>query len=127
MRAAGQLFGLDRREPQRSSGAARASPSSGGTRDPSGCLSRRIPVAESGAAVIRGAGLPDPKQILLGSGNQTRFVRIESVEVLARPEIEALVATAIAQSKTPLPANGPAKLIIRSVSAKQRPRRRSAK
>ena len=70
--------------------------------------------------------LPDPKKVLLGSGNQTRFIRLESAKVLARPEVEALVAAAIAQAKTPLPATGRGKLVIRSVSAKQRPRRKSS-
>src|SRR5207244_2662413 len=44
-----------------------------------------------GLCFIRGA-TPDPKKILLGSGNQTRFIRLESADVLARPEIEALVS-----------------------------------
>ena len=73
---------------------------------------------------IHGAALPDPKKVLLGSGIQTRFIRLESASVLARPEVEALVAAATAHAKTPLPATGRGKLIIRSVSAKQRPRRR---
>ena len=80
-----------------------------------------------GLCFIRGARLSDPKKILLGSGNQTRFLRLESADVLARPEVEALLAAAIAQAKTPLPATRRGKLIIRSVSAKQRPRRKSAK
>ncbi len=80
-----------------------------------------------GLCFIRGASLPDPKKILLGSGNQTRFIRLESSDVLARPEVEALVAAAIAQAKTPLEKAGRGKLIIRSVSAKQRPRRSSPK
>lgn len=80
-----------------------------------------------GLCFIRGASLPDPKKILLGSGNQTRFIRLESSDVLARPEVEALVAAAIAQAKTPLKTAGRGKLIIRSVSAKQRPRRSSPK
>jgi uncharacterized protein DUF1801 len=80
-----------------------------------------------GLCFIRGASLPDPKEILLGSGNQTRFVRLESADVLARPEVEALVSAAVTQAKTPLRATGRGKLIIRSVSAKQRPRRRSPK
>ena len=79
-----------------------------------------------GLCFIHGAGLPDPKKLLLGSGNQTRFIRLESAAVLARPEVEALVAAAIARAKAPLPATGRGKLIIRSVSAKQRPRRRAA-
>lgn len=77
-----------------------------------------------GLCFIYGAGLPDPKKILLGSGKQTRFIRLESVEVLERPEVRALIAAAIARAKTPLRATGRGKLIIKSVSAKQRPRRR---
>jgi hypothetical protein len=79
-----------------------------------------------GLCFIHGASLSDPHKILLGSGNQTRFIRLESVDVLARPEVKALLAAAIAKAKTPLPANGRRKLIIRSVSAKQRPRRKAA-
>jgi hypothetical protein len=77
-----------------------------------------------GLCFIHGASLTDPKKILLGSGNQSRFIRIESVDVLARPEVEALVAAAVARAKTPLRASGRGQLIIRCVSAKQRPRRR---
>ncbi len=80
-----------------------------------------------GLCFVQGAHLPDPTGILSGSGSQTRFVRLESAETLARPEIEALVAAAIAHSKAPFPTSGSRKLIIRSVSAKQRPRRKSAK
>jgi hypothetical protein len=76
-----------------------------------------------GLCFIHGARLPDPHKVLLGSGNQTRFIRIDSPEIFDRPEIQALVAAAIAQARAPLPAAGRGKLIIRSVSAKQRPRR----
>ena len=80
-----------------------------------------------GLCFIRGASLRDPKKILLGSGNQTRFIRLVSADVLARSEVEALISAAIAQAKTPLRAAGRGRLIIRSVSAKQRPRRGPAK
>src|SRR5262245_20324918 len=80
-----------------------------------------------GLCFIHGAGLPDPKKLLLGSGKQTRFLRIDSAARLAHPEVETLVAAAIERAKTPLPASGRGKLIIRSVSAKQRPRRRPSK
>jgi hypothetical protein len=73
---------------------------------------------------LHGAALPDPKKVLQGSGNQTRFIRLESASVLARAEVEALVAAAIARAKSPLPKTGRGKLIIRSVSSKQRPRRK---
>jgi hypothetical protein len=80
-----------------------------------------------GLCFIHGAKLPDPGKLLLGSGNQTRFIRIESAGVLARPEVQALLAAAIARANTPLLASGRGKLIIRSVSAKQRPRRKPAR
>src|SRR4029077_14890701 len=74
-----------------------------------------------GLCFIRGASLRDPKKVLLGAGKQTRFIRLESAGVLANPDAEALIAAAIAQAKSPLGA-GRSRLIIRSVSAKQRPR-----
>jgi hypothetical protein len=80
-----------------------------------------------GLAFYRGATLPDPHKFLLGSGAQNRFVRLESAARLADPQVKALIDAAVAQSKTPLPAQGRGKLIIRSVSAVQRPRRKPAK
>jgi hypothetical protein len=80
-----------------------------------------------GLSFYYGSTLPDPHQILLGSGSQNRFIRMESAETLARPEVEGLIAAAVAQGKTPLPKSGNGKLIIRSISAKQRPRREPAK
>ena len=77
-----------------------------------------------GLCFIHGAGLPDPRKLLVGSGKQTRYIRVESANVLKHRDIEALVAAAIARAKTPLPAMGRGKLIIRSVAAKQRPGRR---
>jgi hypothetical protein len=78
-----------------------------------------------GLCFLHGAGLPDPGHVLLGSGNQTRFIRLESPAVLERPEVKALVAAAVAQARAPLPATGRRKVIIRSVSARQLPRRRA--
>ena len=80
-----------------------------------------------GLCFIHGASLPDPKKLLLGSGKQTRFIRLESAASLAYPDVEALMAAAIDRAKTPLPATGRGRLIIRSVAAKQRARRRPAK
>jgi len=79
-----------------------------------------------GLCFIHGARLPDPERLLLGSGTQTRFVRLPSADVLTRPALETLIAAAIDQAKAPLPRTGRGELIIRSVSAKQRPRRRDA-
>jgi hypothetical protein len=77
-----------------------------------------------GLCFIHGAKLPDPKKVLLGSGSQTRFIRIPSLEVLDRPEVAALVSAAAARSRTPFRPTGKPELVIRSVSAKQRPRRK---
>lgn len=80
-----------------------------------------------GLCFIHGAKLPDPKKLLLGSGTQTRFIRVESADTLSQKDVEALIAAAIGRAKTPLPAKGRGRLIIRSIAAKQRPRRRPAK
>ena len=80
-----------------------------------------------GLCFIHGAGLPDPKKVLIGSGKQTRFIRLESADVLSRPEVDALLAAAVAKAKTPFPTTGRGTLSIRSISAKQRPRRKPTK
>jgi hypothetical protein len=80
-----------------------------------------------GLCFIHGASLPDPARILQGSGRQTRFVRLPSAEILKKPEVRALLQAAADRSKTPMPGQGKGKLIIRSISAKQRPRRKAVK
>jgi hypothetical protein len=77
-----------------------------------------------GLCFIHGAALPDPNNLLVGSGRQTRFVRVDSPRLLQRQEVSALIEAAVARASTPFPDAGRGKLIIRSVSAKQRPRRR---
>jgi hypothetical protein len=79
-----------------------------------------------GLAFYRGASLPDPHKILLGSGSQNRFIRLESAETLNRTEVKALIDAAEVQAKTPFAASGGGKVIIRSISAKQKPRRKTA-
>lgn len=75
-----------------------------------------------GLSFYWGATLPDPHGILLGSGSQNRFLRLESAATLARPEVKDLIDAAVQQAKTPLPeARG--YTVIRSISARQRPRR----
>jgi hypothetical protein len=97
----------------------------GATERPSDCMVSIAAAANGvGLCFIHGASLPDPSKVLLGSGKQTRFIRLESASVLERPEVQALLAAAASQSKAALPATGRGKLVIRSVSAKQRDRRR---
>jgi hypothetical protein len=72
-----------------------------------------------------GATLPDPHKVLLGSGKQNRFIRLESAATLSNPKVKALLTSAADQAKTPLPAIGNGYTMIKSVSAKQRPRRKT--
>jgi uncharacterized protein DUF1801 len=80
-----------------------------------------------GLCFIHGAKLPDPKGLLLGSGSQTRFVRLESAKDLSDPDVESLMQAAIDRASKPLPTQGRGTLIIRSIAAKQRPRQRVPK
>jgi hypothetical protein len=52
-----------------------------------------------------------------------RNIRLETVDTLDRPEVAALMKVALERAKAPLPPDGRHQLIIKSVSAKQRPRR----
>jgi hypothetical protein len=85
-----------------------------------------IAAAANGVNVcfLQGVRLADPSGSLVGSGKQTRFLRLDSAAVLRRPEVEALLGAAQKVAKRPFPIVGQGKLIIRSVSAKQRPRRK---
>jgi hypothetical protein len=69
-----------------------------------------------------GATMADPQKILQGSGSQNRFVRLPTAATLHEPVVKALIAAAVAQAKTPLPATK-GYTIIKSISARQRPRR----
>ena len=71
---------------------------------------------------IQGAKLPDPTGLLRGSGNQTRSLRLENAQILSTAAVEALIKAALALGKTPMPSTR-GYTVIKSVSAKQRPRR----
>jgi hypothetical protein len=77
--------------------------------------------------LMQGPRLPDPKKLLMGSGKQTRFIRLEAARQLAHPDVEALIAAAIDQASAPLPSKGRGRLVIRTFGAKKRPRRKLAK
>ena len=72
---------------------------------------------------IYGAHLPDPGRLLQGSGNQGRFIRLDSVAMLETKPVKALLSAAIADGDTPLPRTGRGYTVVRSISRKQRPRR----
>jgi len=72
---------------------------------------------------IYGVGLPDPAELLQGGGNQGRYIRLKSAEDLDATPIRALMAAALADADPPIPVKGRGSLVIKSISAKQRPRR----
>jgi hypothetical protein len=71
-----------------------------------------------------GKELPDPAKLLQGSGKQTRFINVEGASTLANPAVESLADEAIAHNRVPFASAGRGSVVIRSASAKQRPRRR---
>jgi hypothetical protein len=52
---------------------------------------------------IYGAALPDPEKRLNGAGNQGRFIRLGSLDVLDDPYVVRLLQTAADQEDAPLP------------------------
>ena len=74
----------------------------------------------------RGKELPDPEKLLKGSASQVRFIDLESVSTLARPEVACLIDEAIARNSVPFASAGRGSVVIRSTSAKKRPGRRPA-
>jgi hypothetical protein len=72
---------------------------------------------------LQGKTLPDPKKVLQGEGNQVRHIRLPSPATLDDPDVVALMQAAATRAKVPFDPAGKHRLIIRSVAAKQRPRR----
>jgi hypothetical protein len=71
---------------------------------------------------LQGAALPDPHKLLKGNGKQARSIRLDNVELLDHPELVALIDAEAARLGLE-PGAGSGKIVIRSISAKQRPRR----
>ena len=74
---------------------------------------------------LQGKQLPDPEGILQGSGNVARHIRLPSAGRLDELSVKNLMQEATARAAVPFSAHGAPRLIIKSISAKQRPRRPS--
>jgi hypothetical protein len=73
---------------------------------------------------LKGAKLSDPKKLLRGGGNIVRNIRLTSPAQIEEPDVMKLVLQAIAAAVPRFPADGKEpRTIIKSISAKQRPRR----
>jgi hypothetical protein len=66
--------------------------------------------------------LPDPAKLLQGAGKQCRSMNLEGASTLARPEVARLIDEAIARNPVPFESAGRGSVVIRSSSAKKRPR-----
>jgi len=92
------------------------------TERPSDCI---VSLATSAKGVAlsfyRGAQVPDPDGLLQGDGKQNRFVRLPEVSTLHDPRVQALIQAAARLGPPLVPGAGGT--IVRSVSARQRPRR----
>jgi hypothetical protein len=72
---------------------------------------------------LQGAVLPDPKGLLQGEGNVVRHIRLEDEETLDRADVKAMMLTASKMAEVPFDKKAEYKLVIKSISPKQRPRR----
>src|SRR5260370_23579715 len=74
---------------------------------------------------LQGAKLPDPDGLLQGEGSRVRHIRLEDEKTLDRSDVKAMMAMAMAMkmAKVPFDEKTGYKLVIKSVSAKHRPRR----
>jgi hypothetical protein len=86
-----------------------------------------IRAGESGVKLYfnRGKGLRDPEKLLQGAG-QTRWILVHGPSALARPAVARLIDDAIARNRIPFARTGRGTVVIRSTSAKERRRRRTA-
>jgi hypothetical protein len=72
---------------------------------------------------LQARGLSDPDHLLKGNGSVCKHVVVSSPDDLSAPAIKDLIEQALETAKAPFPAKGEHRLIIKSVSATQRPRR----
>ncbi|MCX6629398.1 MAG: DUF1801 domain-containing protein [Candidatus Solibacter sp.] len=72
---------------------------------------------------LQGVGLPDPKQLLKGSGKVVRHIVLASAADLDQPAIQHLISKALQRAEVGIDPAAPGRLVIRSISARQRPRR----
>lgn len=71
---------------------------------------------------MRGAGLPDPHKLLKGSGKTVRHIVLDDATTLDKAAVRALIAHAVTGAAM-LDGTRPGRIVIKSISSKQRPRR----
>ncbi len=77
--------------------------------------------------LLNGTRLRDPAACLEGSGNQARHIKLKDPALLDSPAVQELIAQALELSEKKIDPSQPRRLIIKSISAAQRPRRPGSK
>jgi len=72
---------------------------------------------------FEGVHLADPSGILRGSGRQVRHIVLKSADDLDDPAVKALMKEALGIADSQIPTAKKGTLLIKSISARQRPRR----
>jgi len=72
---------------------------------------------------FQGVRLADPKKLLRGSGTTVRHIVLSAPDDVCDPDVENLISAALELAGNPFDASRRRQLIVKSVSAKQRPRR----
>jgi hypothetical protein len=72
---------------------------------------------------LKGAGLADPHGVLQGSGKQVRSVRLAPPSVLQSAPVRELLERVIAEAEPSFALAPPLTTVVKSVSARQRPRK----
>jgi hypothetical protein len=72
---------------------------------------------------LEGVALPDPEKLLQGDGKIVRSIKLKDAAILDEPAVRTLINEALKRADTRIDRKNPRRLIIKSISAKQRPRR----
>jgi hypothetical protein len=70
-----------------------------------------------------GVNLPDPQKLLKGGGKRIRHIVLEDAATLDKPEVRALLTNALEREGGSMNSKKTGRIVIKSISAKQRPRR----
>jgi len=73
--------------------------------------------------IQNGPEIPDPARLLKGSGAVARHITLGSAKDLEQPAIRTLIKEALALADVPIDPAERRRMVITSISAKQRPRR----
>jgi len=77
--------------------------------------------------LMNGTRLRDPAGCLEGGGKQARHIKLKDPALLDSPAVQELIAQALELSEKKIDPTQPRRLIIKSISPKQRPRRPAGK